>query len=78
MGAGYCALYLVYTHAGNSSKSLASNAHTLMLKIMTLFFFINGGDINDNNFLLNITVDIKVVLFSLTHTGFILTCFVNF
>ena len=25
------------------------------------------GDINDNNFLLNITVDIKVVLFSLTH-----------
>ena len=33
------ALYIVYTHAGNSSKSLASNAHTLMLKILTLFFF---------------------------------------
>ena len=29
---------IVYTHAGNSSKSLASNAHTLMLKILTLFF----------------------------------------
>ena len=29
-----------------------------------------GGDINDNNFLLNITVDIKVVLFSLTHAVF--------
>ena len=39
-----------------------------------------GGwcDINDNNFLLNITVDIKVVLFTLTHAGFILTWFVNF
>ena len=37
-----------------------------------------GGDINDNNFLLNITVDIKVVLFSLTHAVLILTWFVNF
>ena len=37
-----------------------------------------GGHINDNNFLLNITVDIKVVLFSLTHAGLILTWFVNF
>ena len=37
-----------------------------------------GGDVNDNNFLLNITVDIKVVLFSLTHAGFILAWFVNF
>ena len=36
------------------------------------------GDINDNNFLLNITVDIKVVLFSLTHAVLILTWFVNF
>ena len=36
--AGYCALYIVNTHAGNSSKSLASNAHTLMLKKLTLFF----------------------------------------
>ena len=34
-----------------------------------------GGDINDNNFL---PVDIKVVLFSLTHAGLILTWFVNF
>ena len=29
-----------------------------------------GGDINDNNVLLNITVDIKVALFSLTHAVF--------
>ena len=29
-----------------------------------------GGDINDNNFLLNITVDIKTALFSLKHAGF--------
>ena len=35
-------------------------------------------DINDNNFLLNITVDIKVVLFSLTHAVLILTWFVYF
>ena len=39
---------------------------------------LGGGGINDSNFLLNITVDIKVVLFSLTHAGFILTWFVNF
>ena len=43
-----------------------------------MYISMGGGDINDNNFLLNITVDIKVVLFSLTHAGFILTCFVNF
>ena len=36
-----------------------------------------GGDINDNKFQLNITVDIKVVLFSLTHAVLILTWFVN-
>ena len=35
--------------------------------------YMGGGDINDNNFLLNITVDIKVVLFSLTHAVLILT-----
>ena len=38
----------------------------------------DGGDIKDNNFLLNMTVDIKVVLFSLTHAVLILTWFVNF
>ena len=32
-----------------------------------------GGDINDKNFLLNITVDVKVVLFSLTHAVLIVT-----
>ena len=37
VGAGYCALYLIYTLAGNSSKSLASNAHTFVLKILKLF-----------------------------------------
>ena len=37
-----------------------------------------GGDINDNNFLLKITVDIKVVLFSLTHAVLILSWFVYF
>ena len=37
-----------------------------------------GGDIYDNNFLLNITVDIKVVFFSLAHAVLILTWFVNF
>ena len=33
------------------------------------------GDINDNNCLLNITVDIKIVLFFLTHAVLMLTCF---
>ena len=32
-----------------------------------------GGDINDKNVLLNITVDVKVVLFSLTHAVLIVT-----
>ena len=36
------------------------------------------GDIDDNNFLLNITVDIKIVLFFLTYAVLILTWFVNF
>ena len=36
-----------------------------------------GVDINENSFLLNITVDIKVVLFSLTHAVLIVTWFVN-
>ena len=37
-----------------------------------------GGDINDNYFLLKITVVIKVVLCSLTHAVLILTWFVSF
>ena len=32
-----------------------------------LFIKGGGGDINDNKFLLNIIVDVKLVLFSLTH-----------
>ena len=36
-----------------------------------------GGDINDNNVLLDFTVDIKVILFSLTHAVLSLTWFVN-
>ena len=77
MGAGYCALYLVYTHAGNSSRSRKQCAYT-DVETNDVILFHGWGDINDNNFLLNITVDIKVVLFSLTHAGFILTWFVNF
>ena len=51
------------THAGNSSKSLASNAHTLMLKILTLFF-------------LNLPTHYSLPLCFVF--GFILTWFVNF
>ena len=36
-----------------------------------------GGDINDNNFFLNISVDIKSCTFFLTHAVLILTWFVN-
>ena len=45
---------------------------------LLMVFGMGGGDINDNNFLLNITVDIKVLLFSLTHAVLILTWFINF
>ena len=50
-----------------------------MTRVQLLIVCCQGwGDINDNDFLLDITVDIKVVLFSLTHAVLILTWFVNF
>ena len=51
---------------------------TLTIRIFKTVTCMGGGDINDNNIRHNITVDIKVVLFSLTNAVVILILLISF